>query len=213
MIYYRPTDGDVYQNRITWRVRTSFLMTRLGDTIPPKVVNIRQHVEQLLLQNNINLIDADTVTTGRDFLLKIWELILSVPIGIAIIYKDMPPATLANVFYELGWMHAFGKETIVIKEGRIKIPSDFVRTEYIPYDNSFERRFGSFVASLQQRLEYYETMAEQMEKNPLLAIDYLRRAYLLTGDVDLRRKANEVFQNAGLDVRAHNSVENLLVSF
>ena len=213
MIYYRPTDGDVSQNRIVWRVRTSFLMTRLGDTIPPRVVDIRRHVEQILQQKDINLIDADTVTTGRDFLLKIWQLVLSVPIGIAIIYKGMPPDTLANVFYELGWMHAFGKETIVVKEGRIKIPSDFVRTEYVPYDNGFERRFGSFIESLQQRLEYYETMAQQMENNPLLAIDYLRRAYLLTGDQDLRRRATEVFHAAGLDQRAQNSVESLLVSF
>lgn len=213
MIYYRPTDGDVYQNKILWRVRTAFLMTQLGDRIPEKVLNIRGNVETVLARKNIALIDADHTTTGKDFLLKIWELVLSVPIGIAIIYKGMPSRTLSNIFYELGWMHAFGKETIVVKEGNIKIPSDFVRTEYIPYDNKFERRFGNFIASLEERLKYYEKMAEQMEKDPLLAIDYLRRAFLLCGDEGLRGKATKIFQGAGLDGRARNSVENLLVSF
>ena len=213
MIYYRPTDGDVYQNKILWRVRTAFLMTQLGDRIPEKVLNIRENVETVLTRKNIALIDADHTTTGKDFLLKIWELVLSVPIGIAIIYKGMPSRTLSNIFYELGWMHAFGKETIVVKEGNIKIPSDFVRTEYIPYDNKFERRFGNFLASLEERLKYYEKMADQMEKDPLLSIDYLRRAFLLGGDQGLREKATKIFEGAGLDGRARNSVENLLVSF
>jgi hypothetical protein len=188
-------------------------MTQLGDRIPEKVLNIRENVETVLTRKNIALIDADHTTTGKDFLLKIWELVLSVPIGIAIIYKGMPSRTLSNIFYELGWMHAFGKETIVVKEGNIKIPSDFVRTEYIPYDNKFERRFGNFLASLEERLKYYEKMADQMEKDPLLSIDYLRRAFLLGGDQGLREKATKIFEGAGLDGRARNSVENLLVSF
>src|SRR5208337_3179175 len=129
MIYYRPTDGDVYQSKILWRVRTAFLMTQLGDKIPEKAVSIRENVESVLARKNIRLIDADSITTGKDFLLKIWDLVLSVPIGIAIIYKGMPSRTLSNIFYELGWMHAYGKETIVVKEENIKIPSDFVRTE------------------------------------------------------------------------------------
>ena len=53
----------------------------------------------------------------------------------------------------------------------------------------------------------------QLEANPLLAIDYLRRAYLLTGDEALRRRAKRVFTGAGLDARARDSVERHLAAF
>jgi hypothetical protein len=33
-------------------------------------------------------------------------------------------------------------------------------------------------------------MAEKLQQDPLLAIDYLRRAFLLTGDNSYREKAN-----------------------
>jgi len=120
---------------------------------------------------------------------------------------------MANIFYELGWMQAYGKETIVVKAGSLAIPSDFVRTEYVPYDDHFERRFRSFVNELEERANYYIVISEQVERNPLLAIDYLRRAYLLTGDESLRKRAKDIFSSAGFEGRAKNSVETLLTSF
>lgn len=213
MIYYRPTDGDVYPAPFKWRAKTCFLMTRLGNPIPPVVTEIRQVVKQILLEKKIEIVDANSITTGKDFLLKIWELALSVPIGIAIIYKGIPYQTMANIFYELGWMQSFGKETLIIKFGSIKIPSDFVRTEYVTYDRDFIRKFNDFIESLSSRAEYYETISELVEKNPLLAIDYLKRAYLLTGNENLRNKANNIYKTAGLNNRSKNSVERLHISF
>ena len=95
---------------------------------------------------------------------------------------------MANIYYELGWMHAWGRETVVVKVGDLSLPSDLVRTEHIPYDAHFSRRFKEFVDSLQERCDYYTVLADQLERNPLLAIDYLRRAYLLNGDKRLRKK-------------------------
>ena len=129
------------------------------------------------------------------------------------IHDGISPPTLANIFYELGWMQAYGKETLGIRVGDVTIPSDFVRTEYVPYDNEFERRFGSFLRELEERAAYYTLVSEQVERNPLLAIDYLRRAYLLTGDQTSRDAANEVFASAGFEDRAKNSVEMLLTNF
>lgn len=60
--------------------------------------------------------------------------------------------------------------------------NNLIRTEYVEYDSDFERRFRAFLESIQERADYYSVMAELVERNPLLAIDYLRRAYLLTGD-------------------------------
>lgn len=56
-------------------------------------------------------------------------------------------------------------------------------------------------------------MSEQLENNPLLIIDYLRRAYLITGENKIREKAKEVFDGMKVEGRAKNSVEILLASF
>ena len=153
------------------------------------------------------------LAAGRDFLLKIWSLAVAAPVGIAFVHDGISSKTLANVFYELGWMQAYGKETLVIRVGDAEIPSDFVRTEYVNYDGNFERRTRAFFRQLEERADYYVTMADQLERNPLLAIDFLRRAYLLTGDGKLRTRAKRIFDDAGLGERAKNSVEQLLMSF
>lgn len=188
-------------------------MAQLGGTVPDVVGEIRKAIKAILQEHSYELVDADSVTTGRDFLLKIWQLVLSVPVGIAIVHEGIPHPTMANVFYELGWMQAYGKETIVVKAGNVAIPSDLVRTEYVPFDSHFQRRFRSFIAGLDENASYYATVAEQVERNPLLAIDYLRRAYLLTGEEALRERSQEIFASSGLKGRAKNSVETLLSNF
>ena len=53
-------------------------------------------------------------------------------------------------------------------------------------------------------------MANQLEKNPLLSIDYLRRAYLISGD-EAHKKKIQMFSDAlDLAARAKNSVERLV---
>ncbi len=213
MILYRPVDGDAQTNPITWRVKTCFLMTQLGGNIPPILKEIRENISAIFEEYGLTIVDANSLTTGKDFMLKIWHLAVSVPIGIAVIHKDISPQTMANIFYELGWMQALGKETIVIKADDIKIPSDFVRTEYVSYDEKFEKRIRAYLESLRDNADYYITIAHQLERNPLLAIDYLKRAYLLTGDKNIQLEAKEILSGAGLTKRAKNSVEMLLASF
>ncbi len=61
--------------------------------------------------------------------------------------------------------------------------------------------------------DYYDTTADSLEMNPLLAIDYLRRAYLISGDKGYRKKAKEILKDVSLDGRAKNSVEMILAKF
>jgi hypothetical protein len=213
MILYKPTDGDVQTTKIEYRPKTCFIITQLGQPLSPQLIEIRKKVKTILNKNNINEIDASSVITGKDFLLKIWQLIISVPLGIAIIDETMSPKTLANIFYEIGMMHALGKEMVVVKTEQANVPSDFVRTEYITYNASFISSFKKFFDTFWEVPKYYETIAEQLEKNPLLSIDYLRRAYLITGDDKLRRKVKKIFRENVTGERAKNSVEQLLINF
>ena len=213
MIFYRPTDGDVENTPISWRPRTCFLMAAMGKPIPAEVSNAKKRVKAVLRRAKFDIIDAADVITGKDYLLKIWKLAVSCPIGIAIVHEGIRPETMANIFYEFGWLQAYGKETVVIKIGDLKLPSDLVRTEYINMDARFTQSLSDFLSSLRERAEYYETLAGLLEANPLLAIDYLRRAYLLTGNVKFRRRAIQIFDQTGFDDRARDSVERLMILF
>jgi hypothetical protein len=136
-------------------------MTKLGEQVPVTVTEVRERISAILAKNRFEVLDANSATTGKDFLLKIWELIVSVPIGVAIVYKGMPKNTVGNVYYEIGLMHALGKETLVVKTEGATIPSDFMRTEYVAYDKSFDTRFQAFVRSLTERAEYFNVVADQ----------------------------------------------------
>ncbi len=213
MIYYKPTDGEIQTTPIESRPKHCFLMTQLGEPIPDKIEKIRLEVSDVLKGCGFGLLDANSQVTGRDFLIKIWHLIIGVPAGIAIIHEEMTPQTLSNIFYELGMMEAYGKETVIVKTKKAKIPSDFLRTEYIEHGPKFALKLKQWMSGLQDLGDFFETMADQLEKNPLLEIDYLRRAYLITGEKALKKRADSIYQAAELGMRARNSVEALMKNF
>lgn len=213
MIYYRPTDGDPLSAPLRWKVRTAFIMQQLGRPLPIELRQTRSTVERILGQLKFSCVDATSRTTGRDFLLKVWQTAASCPIGVAIVQEGIAAATLANIYYELGLMQAYGRETVVVRIGAPALPSDLVRTEYIDADENLKAHLTSMVDDFTERAEYYEFMADQLENNPLLSIDYLRRAYLLSGRESLRERAGELFERYDLRRRAKSSVERILVSF
>ena len=159
------------------------------------------------------IVDAATKITGRDFLIKIWKQIAASPLVAGIVHEDIPASTQANIYYELGIAQALGKETVIVKSPKAKVPSDLVRTEYIEFNGQFNSKFSTYLNGLYSQAEHYELVAEQLDRNPILAIDYLRRAYLITGDKKLRTKAKTVLKNSGLKNRAKNSVEMLVANF
>jgi hypothetical protein len=213
MILYDPTNGDVVTTPTECRPRTCFFMSKVGEDAPPIVSEVRSRLSALLAETEYSLIDATQITTGKDYLRKIWDLIVSVPMGMAFIYRKMPSSTLANVFYEIGMMQALGKDTLVIRESRATIPSDLVRTEYVPYDGRFEDRIRAFLGTCLSSAEYLATVAEQMERNPLLAIDYYWRAFLLTGHEEYCLRTDELLKSGEIGRRAKNSVEYLAAGF
>ena len=213
MILYGLVDGDVHTRKVKYSPRTCFLMTQLGEPVPKEVANVRHDLELILKAHNVALIDANSEITGKDFLVKIWNMIVAVPLAIAIVHKDMPTTTQCNIFYEIGIAQSLGKETIVIKTKEAKVPSDFVRTEYIEYTEGFEEKVAKFLKNFFKRAEYFEIMADQLENNPLASIDYLRRAYLITGDEAHSEQAKKIIETGIPEGRAKTSVEMMLADF
>lgn len=213
MIIYNPLDGDAFTSSIPSNPRHCFLMTRLGKPIPEPVDQIRQIVTEVCEQFDYSVIDASSKVTGRDFLLKIWKLIASAPLSIGICHEEIPESTQANIYYEIGVAQALGKETLLVKSPRVAVPSDFVRTEYVEYNDEFREALTTYIESLPDQAEHYEIVADQLDRNPILAIDYLKRAFLISGDERLREKAQQVINEAALEDRAKNSVELLAAAF
>ncbi len=174
-------------------------MTQLGGIRSNEVETILDESSALLQSRNIRQLDANSLVTGRDFHTKIWKLALSVPIGIAVVSETMETTTIANIYYEIGLMNALGKETLVIKTKKFRIPSDFVRTEYVNFGQGFGDRFANFLDQTLRQAEYYGIMADNLIAKPLLAIDYLRRAYLITGENTFKRRAISIIETNNFD--------------
>jgi hypothetical protein len=213
MIIYSPLDGDAITSLIPSNPRHCFLMTRLGKSVPSGVKEIRNAVTAICIEHDYSVIDASARVTGRDFLLKIWRQIASAPLAVGVAHEDIPATSQANIYYELGVAQALGKETVIVKSVGAKVPSDFIRTEYIEFDELFAEQFSSYLESIIDQADHYETVADQLERNPILAIDYLKRAFLITGDEKYRTKAQALKDEAGLEERAANSVEILAATF
>ena len=172
-----------------------------------------QAVKRCCRAAGFTVIDAHSRVTGRDFLLKIWKLVASTPLSVGIVHENIAPTTQANIFYELGVAQALGKETVIVKSEKSEVPSDFIRTEHVIFDKRFDKEFGKYLKGLSEQAAHYEMVAEQLDRNPILAIDYLRRAYLITGNRKLKAKAKTLLKEAGVESRAKNSVEQLAAAF
>ena len=186
---YNPVTGDVLDHKPKLRPRTCFIMTKIGSQITKEIRTIRKSLSKCLEKQSFHELDAAKEIHGRDFLQKIWKMILSVPIGIAIISDDLSANTRANIFYELGSLQAYGKETIIIKTKNANIPSDFIRTEYIEFENNKYKKFGkdleNYFEKINERADYYVELSKDTKKVKSLSKDYLHRAYLITGDKEL----------------------------
>jgi hypothetical protein len=175
-------------------------MTQLGGIRPLDLTEIIDRTKRILDDREIKLLDGNSEITGKDFLIKIWKLVMSVPMGVAIVTKTIKSSAIPNIFYEIGMMNTLGKDTIVIKCKHFKIPSDFIRTEYIEFDNeTYDHKFNNYLDRVFDYSKYCVTMANNLTAKPILTLDYLRRAYLITGDADIKTKAEDIMSRESFD--------------
>ena len=214
MIVYNPSTGEALTTPYGYKPRHCFLMTQLGSPIPDIADAMRARVTALLKIKAFTAIDANAEVTGRDLLVKIWNFLTATPVAIALCHKGMPEKTLMNVIYELGVAQAMGNETLLVKTPEFTVPSDLIGTEYVKFDGEFDRQFKKYLDNLLKRAKHYEESGDLVgENNPVLSLDYYRRAYLLSGSNHLKKKINDKIKDAGLSERAKNSVEQLVAVF
>jgi hypothetical protein len=209
MITYNH-DREVITDFISYEPRSCFIMTQLGLPLPGSLTKIRTDLTKELSKRSIRELDANSYIKGKDFLSKIWRQVIAVPMGIAILTKEMNVSTISNIFYEIGVLNALGKETIVIKTKDFVIPSDFIRTEYIEYDDKFSEKINNFLDQVFDLADHYEIMGESLEANPLLTIDYYKRAYLITGDKSFFNKTKEITNGQKFDVQSTHYIKDFL---
>jgi hypothetical protein len=102
MLYYSPLTGDPISHSIKSQPKHCFLITQLSKNRPSIIDKIHSSINKCCGILDYKTIDASSATTGKDFLLKIWDMIISVPVCIVIIHEDTPMQTQANLYYELG---------------------------------------------------------------------------------------------------------------
>lgn len=110
MIVYSPINGEVLSSAIQFHPKHAFIMTQLAGPTPTELSEIKTALKVQLASIGFDWIDATSLLTGKDFLDKIWKIILGVPLGIAIVTPNMSEKTIANIFYELGIMDTLGKK-------------------------------------------------------------------------------------------------------
>lgn len=136
----------------------------------------------------------------KDYLEKIIQLIRGCGFGIAIFSESTPASTLANIFFEIGLCGVLGKPVILVKSARAKPPSDFVRTEWIAFQNrdrkKLRRDVEMAIKSIQELASYYESLgdlaldAEEVDLE--LAFERYRQAILIGNRRPLRMKIKNV---------------------
>lgn len=72
---------------------------------------------------------GDTIVRMGDLSRNIWRALLRTGVVIADV-----SALNANVFYELGLVHALGKDTVILRQPNSKIPADIGGAHYHEYD-------------------------------------------------------------------------------
>lgn len=209
MITYNH-DREVITDFISYEPRSCFIMTQLGLPVSDSLTKIRTDLTTELSKRSIKELDANSYIKGKDFLSKIWRQVVAVPMGIAIVTKEMKVSTISNIFYEIGVLNALGKETIVIKTKDFIIPSDFIRTEYIEYDDKFSGKINNFLDQVFDLADHYEIMGESLEANPLLTIDYYKRAYLITGDKKYFNWTKEITKGHKFDIQSNHYIKDFL---
>jgi hypothetical protein len=135
-------------------------------------------------------IKASQVSGTGDYLDKIIDLIRGCGFGVAVFSAYTPAPTLGNIFFEVGLCAVFGKPVVILKTHEARIPSDFVRTEWVSRKGGQEEQFRLDVRnafkSVKESASFFASMGDvAMEADRVdyeLAFERYAQAILIGGD-------------------------------
>jgi hypothetical protein len=167
-LLFSPIDEQELDSPYEPRPRTAFLMMQLNDRADEREKFIAAETKQILRKARFSAVTASDVTGTGDFLNKIIDLIRSCGFAIAIFSDHTPAKTLANIFFEVGIATVLGKPIQLLLTGENPAPSDFVRSEWIPYTPGKEKEFRT---TLSKGLERISAMADYYDKLGQVALE------------------------------------------
>lgn len=174
-------------------------MVHSGEAVAPEDLNLLRLAEEELGRARFTPIKAVDVGGTMDYLAKILGLIRGCGFGVAVFSERTPAPTLANIFFEVGLCHVFGKPVVLVKTEEARPPSDFVRTEWVSLRSSNGKKAlrdkgeAEFRGGLERALDYvgeaaayYRDLGEYaMDPESVdyeVAFERFKQAVLIGGD-------------------------------
>ncbi|HTT80563.1 MAG TPA: hypothetical protein VMF86_12870 [Stellaceae bacterium] len=215
-IVFSPVDGKELDSHYAPRPRHAFLMLHSGDAVSAIEQEMATAVRASLTDLRFIPIAATDIPATGDFLSKIVDLIRGCGFGVAIYSDQTPSRTLGNIFFEIGISHLLGKPVQLLVAGRNPTPSDFVRTEWLPYDQADR---NASIAKLRDSLKAIEQQAEQffklgevmMEADVIdyeLAFERFKQAVLISGHEEARQRIALLAGQLGSSSATQSSMAN-----
>lgn len=206
-LIFSPLTEDALEGPYEPIPKGVFLMLQLGEGVSRLEIDMRDAAEGVLRQRKFERILATSERGHKDYLAKIIQLIRGCGMGTAIFSEYTPAPTLANIFFEVALCNLLGKPVIIVKSESAKVPSDFVRTEWVTYNSPQPSRFrNDYSASLSAMLKlakHYETLGDlAMEAEEVdfeLAFERYRQSFLIDGSNTVQRKISSLRERARRD--------------
>ncbi len=189
-IIFSPVTQDVISGPYKPRPLHAFIMVHSAEHVADVEEKLHAVVREELKRKKFTPFKAADVGGTSDYLEKIIGLIRGCGFGVAIFSEYTPAPTMANIFFEVGMCHVFGKPVLLAKTEEAKIPSDFVRTEWVSLRKDKEERFrsdlGKALESIKEAGAFYKDMGdvalEADEVDYEVAFERLKQAVLIGGD-------------------------------
>lgn len=201
-LLFSPLSENILEGPFIPFPRSAFVMLHSGMPVSSLEKTIDSLVCRSLVRLKHPVKKASAHLGTKDYLDKIIQLIRGCGFGVAIFSEFTPPPTLANIFFEIGLCYVLGKPVIIIKSAGAKPPSDFVRTEWITYQDGdskkLERDIRHHVQNVREAGRFYENLgdlalaAEEVDFE--LAFERYRQAVLIVDEKAIRQKIKRILK-------------------
>jgi hypothetical protein len=199
-LLFSPLSEGILEGPFKPYPRSAFIMLHSGKDVSGLEENIDSVACNCLSQMRHIARKASRQSGTKDYLEKIIQIIRGCGFGIAFFSEFTPASTLANIFFEIGLCGVLGKPVILVKSARAKPPSDFVRTEWITFQNGDKRKLRrdleKAIRSIRELATYYEDLGdlalEADEMDLELAFERYRQAILIGNKQTVRQKIRNI---------------------